>query len=535
MCKFSEEVFLHDYFTFDAVVGKFCNRREIFDCIARIYYVERNQANRLFALATSKKIDNVATFKDYKRYCRLRQYFQTCNLPADTTEEEDDLLTIKGKALRLISECGLDFRNETKASVYTNLVEKANAGQVTALRIYGVLQCEGVFFEKRVSDAIKNLTRAARWNSLEGILALLQYDTNNVALYTNMLNTLATCTPYEEVFSKVKSYYGIKDLKKIDECILLSKVFGRGQVAREVYLPTYANFLYSEIIPFKDKEAILLSEGKDMVSSYIDLPLKLRKYKFSYNVSAITTLSIRREEEQNRMIQNALNSDIRHFPTFKPLCICSDSKYMRNYYSSAIENLFEGAHVERISVADLNLCDFNPDMNNIFIRSCNEDKGNVLILSLVGDLNEQAVKYVCDFLQSDKRRRMHLVRPNVEIDLGSVLPVCMCDKINVQMFSRFCDVLELATPTRDEKRILIKELIVEKENQYSIKKLKVEEDVIEKLCNVGIDVAEMIIDATIIATRRGNCELTINGDHAGKFIAKHESTRGYGYGGYKKW
>ena len=363
MCSFSEEMFLRDYFTFDAVIGRFCNTQELFNCLAEIYYIDGERTKEMFALVNSKTIRNIVSLKDYKRYRRLRQYAEACKLKAGTTKTEDDILTIKGKALYATSDCGLiDAGNNTKASVYANIVDKANVGQVTALRLYGVLQCEGIFFEKQPHNGLKNLMRAARWNSTESILALLKYDTENSKVYVDMLYTLAVGTPYEDIAVKAQSCRGLKSPKKILECILLSKVFGRGQVTPNVYLPVYANLLYSEIISFKDKEKLLLSEGKESIASYIDLPLKLTMRKFSCDVSAITDLSITRTAEQNAIIQNALNSDIRYFDSFKPLCLCSESKYMRNYYMSAIARLYADAHIETISIADLNPCDFEPSM-----------------------------------------------------------------------------------------------------------------------------------------------------------------------------
>lgn len=534
MCSFSEEMFLRDYFTFDAVVGRFCDGHELINCIAQIYYIDDERAKVLSSLVTSKTVRNIVSLKDYKRYRRLRQYAEACKLKVSTTETEDDVLTIKGKALYATNDCGLiDAGNNTKASVYASVVDKANAGQVTALRLYGVLQCAGIFFEKQQHDGLKNLTRAARWNSIESILALLKYDTANGKVYADMLYTLAAGTPYEDIAVKVQSYYGAKAPKKIMECILLSKVFGRGQVTPNVYLPVYANLLYSEIISFKDKEKLLLSESKETVATYIDLPLKLTMRKFSYDVSAITDLSIARAEEQNAIIQNALNSDIRHFDSFKPLCLCSESRYMRNYYMSAISKLYGDAHIEVIPVADLNPCDFELSMNNIFIRSCNEDKGNVFIMSFVGEISEATVKEACNFLQGAKRSKMRLVRPSIEIDLGVVLPICFCDKSNAQMLSRYCDKIEVPTPNQDEQKIFIRELITAKEEQYGIKGLSVEDGVMSKLLSVSIDAADTALDLAITANRRGDQQLTLTEENANKYIKKRETSRGFGYGGCK--
>lgn len=534
MCSFSEEMFLRDYFTFDAVVGRFCDGKAIFNCLAQSYHIDGERTDALFALATSKQVCNVTSLKDYKRYRRLRQYSQACGIETSCTDAEDDVLTIKGKALYSIGECGLiDSGNSTRASVYANIVDKSNAGWVTALRLYGVLQCEGIFFEKRLHDGVKNLTRAARWNSIESVLALLKYDSAKQKTYTEMLYTLATGTPYEEISAKVKMHYGIESPQKIKECVLLSKVFGRGQINPNVYLPVCANLLYSTVIPFKDKEKLLLSESKEAIASYMDLPLKLSMRKFSYDVSAITELSLTRAEEQNGIIQSALNSDIRHFSTFKPLCLCSDSKFMRNYYEVAITNLFCDAHVEKISVADLCPHDFEPSMSNVFLHSCNEDKNNVFIISFVGDINEATAKTVCDFLQGAKREKMRLIRPSIEINLGAILPICFCDKSNAQMLARYCEKVEIANPDREELLTLIQVLIAEKGKQYGIKGLNVEESVINKLCTISIDAAETALDMAIAANRNGEQALTLTEENAGKYIKKRETARVFGYGGYK--
>ncbi|MCM1533662.1 MAG: hypothetical protein NC099_03305 [Corallococcus sp.] len=534
MCSFSNEMFLRDYFTFDAVVGRFCDERSLFDCLAKVYYIDPKTAKQLFELVDLNKVRNIASLKDYKRYRRLRQYSEACKLKSDTTESENDVLTIKGKALYATSNCGLiDAGNNTKASVYANIVDKANAGQVTALRIYGVLQCEGIFFDKNRNNGIKNLTRAARWNSIESILALLRYDTENDAAYTDMLYTLAAGTPYEDISVRTQNNRRTRVSQKVKECTLLSKVFGRGQVTPSVYLPVYANLLYSEIIPFRDKEKLLLSENRETIASYMDLPLKLTMRKFACDASAITDLSLTRTEEQNALIQNALNSDIRHFETFKPLCLCSDSRYMRNYYMEAILKLYKAAHVATISVADLGANDFESSMGNIFIRSCNEDKGNVFLISFVGDISEGALKEACDFLQSAKRGKMRLSRPNIEINLGAVLPICFCDKRNAQTVSKYCDKIEIASPNKEELLILVGELIAAKEKRYGINGLTVENGLTDKLLSVSIDAADAALELAITANRRADTALTLTEENSGKYIKRRETSRGFGYGGCK--
>lgn len=534
MCSFSEEVFLKDFFIFDIVVGKFCDRRAIFDRLAEIYYIDNERAGELYTLATSKKVADISTLSDYKRYCRLRAYLQTCGLLSDHTDIENDILAIKGKAMHIVSACELiKTDRDTMASVYSVIVEKANAGQVTALRLYGVLQCEGIFFKKRVRDGIKNLTRAARWNSIESLFALLKYDAVNSKAYMDMIHTLTGATPYEEVFACAKKNHAVKDLKKVKEPVLLSKIFGRGQIDPGVYIPVYANFLYSEIVPFKDKETLLLSESKDTIVSYRDLPLKLSMRKLTYDVSAVTGLSLARSEERNGIIRNALNSDIRDLASFKPLCLCSDSKFMRDYYVTAITDMFGDAHIEYISVADLCQYDLEPSINNIFIRSCDEDKNNVFILSFVGDIDDTTASAACDFLQSAKRKKMRLVRPGIEIDLGAILPICVGDRENCRMLARYCEKIEIGDPSRDEMPILIRESASEKKRQYGIAALNIEESVMSKLCSISVDDAEEALDIAIATNRDGENPITLTEENTERCFNKRVPARKFGYGGCK--
>lgn len=533
MYSFSEELFLSDFFTFDAVVGRFCDGWELMHCLAWIYYIDDERVEQLFALATSPEVRNIVSVKDYERYRRLHQYAEACGrLKADGADAADALLTVKGKALRAVNAAGLtDAAGNTKACVYANIADKANAGHVMALRICGVLQCTGIFFDRHLPSGLKNLTRAARWNSVESILALLQFDVANSPAYVDMLYSLTAGTPYEDLSRTVQKRCGIETPRKMRECLLLSRAFGHGQIKPDIYLPVLANLLYSEILSFKDKEKLLLSDVREYIASLTDLPLKLSRQRLSCDFSAISGLSIQREAEQDAIIRNALNSDIRHFESFKPLCLCSDSEFMRHYYMAAIAGLYRDAHIEVIPVAELNAHDLEPSARNVFVRSCNENTANILILSFVGDIREDIFNEACSFLQSARRGRMRLMQPRIELDLGAVLPICFCDRNNAPMLSRWCDRVELAAPEPEEQAVLLRELIAAKERQYGLGGLTVDDAVMNKLLSVSIDAAEAALDLAITANRHGDRGLALTAENAGKYIRKRETSRGFGYGG----
>lgn len=567
MSSFIEEMFLTEFFILDAVVGGFCDEVVLFDRIADIYRVDKTLRETLYKLATMGKVREVATLRDYNLYMRLRQFritykqnsstlidfgkkiyyqskptaffgfnedFKTESLTKCDEEEAIHIITmIKGKALRSVNESGLICSlGNTRASVHANIVGKAKEGNVTALRVYGFLQCEGIFFELNRKYGVKNLKRAARWNNIESLLALRLYDETQ-AEYADMLATLSKDTPYEELAAEICLRERKEKPKTVKECILLSKVFGRGQIDTKTYLPAYANLLYSEVIPFKNKEKLLISEGKEQILSYNDLPLKLTKREFSCDTSRLSDLPIKRSSEQNAVIRNAFNRDICFMDTFKPLCICSDSKVMRNYYMKAISEMYEGVHIETIDAADLNDRDIEPSADNIFLRSVNEDKANIFFISMVGDVNDMVLEEIQNFLQSAKRRRTNLRYPNIEIDLGAVMPICFCDKSNAQSLVGFCDKVEISEPDKKERAVLIGELLETKAKLYGLNELTVGEEIMEKLLSLPIDVADNALDLAIIANRQSERKINLTAENASEYLKKRELSRGYGYGGCK--
>ena len=200
---------------------------------------------------------------------------------------------------------------------------------------------------------------------------------------------------------------------------------------------------------------------------------------------------------------------------------------------TAITNLFGDAHIEEISVADLCTYDVEPSINNIFIRSCDEDKNNVFILSFVGDIDDTIVSAACDFLQSAKRKKMRLVRPGIEIDLGAILPICVSDRKNFQMLARYCEKIEITDPSQNEMPILIQESASEKKRQYGISELNIEESVMNKLCSISIDGAEAVLDIAIATNRDGENPIELTEETTNVCFNKRVSTRKFGYGGCK--
>lgn len=534
MFRFIEEMFLLDYFIYDAAVGAFCRADKIFDCLAGCYMISPDRQKDLFSLATAAQVKNIVSINDYKRYLRLRQYMQSAKASERCLSDEDNVIVIKGKALEIAATCKIIAgRDTTRASMYTQIVNKAHSGFVTALRIYGVLQCEGIFFEKNCSRGISNLRKAARWNNIESTLALMHYDFAHGHIYKKMFVALAVGTPYESAIKLVPNISNIKAPGRESIPALLAKLIDNGKVSPDSYQPAYDNILYSSIISFKDKEKLLNFENKQSIPAYGDMPHNLAMRSINYDTSAISQLSLNRPEERDSIIRYAKNSDIRNVDSFRPICLCSDSMVMRRYYAAAISKLFPDSHIANISVEDMRPHDFEATTNNIFLRSCDDAKSNVFVISVVGDIDEAAQKAIVDFLQGDKRRRIYLTGPGIEVDLSAVLPICLCDKSNARILARYCERVDIANPDHKEFRTLITELVAEKGKRYGIDTVTIHDAVIEKLRSVTIDAADEVLDVAIPANRNGISAIMLTEKNTIKYISNRGISRGYGYGGCK--
>lgn len=317
----------------------------------------------------------------------------------------------------------------------------------------------------------------------------------------------------------------------MSEIKLLYKAFGSGVLKREGYDPKYARILNSKALYIKDKEKAVFTQNKEQLSVIGDLPLKLSHENITaIDVDAVEKVAIKREVETTAVVRALKNSDLRELPSYRPLCICSDSKYILNTYAKAIATKSKAAHVEMIDVGELIEYDFEPTPNNIFVRSIDEDKDNRFLLFFHGEISEKKIDAVKSILQSGRRAKFHLNSPSVTLNLGAVLPICFCDKQNAQALEPYCDIVRLAPITTDELPSAIKEILVSKEQMYGVGKIKLSGEVGEVFDGYDIDAVEKLIDAAVRARREKGAKITLSRDILQSYATENDRPR-IGFGG----
>lgn len=509
MFRYYTEMMLRSYFTAEVTAGRFCeDRAALFSAFARIFLLDEEERERLFALVQSEEISSITSELEYYRYCRMKQYLALCGEKQEPPTELEEIATLKGSAiLSAVANRLVRGPNEVRLAVYDNLVKATEEGSVLALYLLGVFQTEGFAFGKESKNGLRCLRKAAEWDGEEGLLAALRYDPAGREKYLACLYGRLSRAGRLELFQRASEVYGGFDSAKHREYRLLERAFDQGVIKREFYSKPYARIIYSEILSEKDKEAIVLSPNKEFFVEANALPLKLTFEKGEFQPSALKEVRSDRPEEIKKIARSLGNIDVRRMSSYRPLCIVSDSRFMLERYARAMEKGFGGARVTRIELGDLDRFDIEPAGSNIFVGSCDEDEFNCFFLFFRGDLAEEVADEAIGFLQSAKRSCFRLVRPAVTLDLSAVLPVCFCERKYASLLKPYCDTVRISAPAKQEKLSFLAELLSDKGLVYGTE-IAMESAAAEKLAEYKIDEAESIVDEAICENRGETVVLT---------------------------
>ena len=528
------ELFLRAYFLIEVIAGKLiADRAPLFDRLYSIFLLPVSGRAALYSLVQREAVREIETYGDYAQVCRIQKYAEMTGADTCIPRELVDVIAAKGGALREANQIGYEeYAESTEGAICKLLTESANMGIISSLCALGFLQCEGIFVGKNERQGVKNLDRAARWNSIDGILLSLHYGGEPARrLNLDRLYTVTRGTVYSEVFDAAAREYGGSEPTFIPENNMLKKAFGARILKPEIYSSQHGRFIFSELISLKDKEHALFSGHGEVISQTADLPLKLRLGELVFDGSALAELPLDRSGERERIRRHIAYADLRGETEFRPLCVAAQSEYMLKAYRSALEAAFPTANVELIDVGELYEYDFEPTKNNVFVRSCDEDRQNVYIIYIRGEVSDGVMSAVKNFLRSDKRRRFRLLQPSAVIDLSSILPICFCDETNARRLKTLCDVERLGRVSPAELPELIEYMIAAKARQYRIGNISVDGDARKLLESCSADRADGVIDSVVrgnrgaetLALTRETIESAMRVDAGGK--------TGYGFGG----
>lgn len=522
--NYNTELFLFEYFSAE-LTGRPREREALFFGLGETFLVPADELKKLFVVAESPQIADLNSLGSCNRYFRTKSYLAATG-EAKPDEVMDYVASIKSSVVTALNKfkCAVS-PDKTYDEITSALRYAAECGYVHAMRTLGLLQAENILSDR--SEGIKRLRRVGEWNDLSALFMLMHYDG---AEHLGALKLAAKASSANGIVELIERKFG-KAPPPDDNRLILESMFKSGALDRSVYSPIHAEAIYSPVLDATAKRNLLIATGKAFESLVGDLPLHLAHGEpVSYDAQPLDSLPFKRDEESSAVKRWLGNCDLRG-ESYRPIAMCSDSLYMLDKYAAALHACMTGANVVRINVSDTDECYFLPTKNNIFLRNCRDDKVNVFLLYVCGNIGSVRRDRIKSFLRADGRARFMLDSPAVTLDLGDVLPVCFCDNTNVAELSKLCDTVYIADATRDEKLAIIDDIIAERTDAYGLKSVSLKKGAADKLVSLTVDELDCAIDSAVRARRVKDGKISLSADDFQCESHDGSIKFGFGFGG----
>ena len=535
MFDYFTELMLIQYFTIDAIFGRYIDdEKTIFLRLAKIYLLSEGEAEELYGLTEREEVKDISSENAYFQYRRTKQLLALDNRSLSSDEVVDEIIDIKGNAISAAKKQGIYQDSAISKFAAINLLTwAADSGLVKAMSILGILQHEGIIFVQDGDAGLKNITKSAKWNSDQALMAALYYDRAGRSEYLARIIANLLKGSHTQALALVKAAYGDAPRKADKTYYLLEKAFDSHILKPEVYSKQFARILFSDVISHRDKESLFFSGGKEAFACASDLPLKLSPAQaVTYDGDIADIMRPYHKEDVDKVVSCLENSDLRKLPTYRPLCVVSDSPFILENFAENVKKCLSGCHVEFIEVSDLAEYDIEPTKNNIFVRNCDEDKVNVYIIFFRGDIHERVFEMGKNFLQTEKRAKFRLLQPGICINLSAIMPICFCDKDNAKLLRPYCDVININGFTAQEKNEITDKILTDKGQLYGVEEISVEQPVYDRLADYSPEEIERVLDSIVCDNRKLIGALNLTEAILTPYLRERAQTHNtYGFGG----
>ena len=528
----TNELFYREYFSLKGLVGGSFDEKAFFCLLADIFCIEKEETGRLYADTQKELVSDADSVEEYARYKRIKEYVARQGGPAFSDKETDDLITIKGEALKTVAKYELNIAEDaTDGQVALALTDHAYRGNVIALRALGILECEGVSgYGAGKEKGIEDLLKAACWNDLTGALALLYYDEAHRAERAKILAAILDHAPYRDLAEKVEARYGVSLKIASPEALILKNALAHGKINPRLYDASVGRITFSRAIPLEDKKKIIYAGNPQLIAEVCELPLGLRFESLSFDEQALDRAPFDLSLVKEAITTNLMNADLRDKALYLPLILSADSDYGEDMLASLVRDLFKDAKVITVDAKGLRARDLTRTKNNAFLRDLSRDKNNVILFMLDDKVEDYVIEEIADFLQGEKRADFNLEAPSLSLDLSSVLPICVCDRENALKLEGEGEIVELPSFGKQRNACMIHSIFEERKKAFGVEDMTIAPEAADLLATLPIDAAESIIDKALRAYRAKKGEAILT-EATVRERMKAMRTKTFGFGG----
>ncbi len=531
MGEFLNEQCCSEYFTLEFLIGKFCaDTEKLMTALGKSLFIPAKEIKALYEKCTDELVTDVSNEKDYFRYCREKIFLR------DIGEEEessdiDEAIIIKGEAISALVAEEKELEKEyTSVMMKKVLMQAAVRGNVSLMKLVGLLMTEGIFFGKDRETGLRLIAKAAEWNDIGALIAKIYYSqgVDDVKEDLNKLAYLLACHNLRGEIKKLGGYELSETFKTPKEAALLEKMFAEGKLKREKYSIEHARLIFSGVLSYNDKCQVLAADRGEGLR-LDELPLALRDRKTVRREDVFSDIPVVREKERKDVLQAIRNADLRARKVYRPLLLTSPGAFLLELYTEAVAKSLENMNVARIEISELNNSDFEASCNNVLVRFCDENCDNAYMMFFRGRIGREVVEEMKEFLRTESRSAFRLNMPGVTIDLSLVLPVVVADEYHAELLADACEVVKIEDAKKEEMPALLDAVLSRKAAEYGLAKISVDEALKEKLLAGKIDEAVASIDRGVRKNRVVGGEITLTANDV--VAAKTKGGHRLGFGG----
>lgn len=525
------ETFICEYYLYFSILGRFFDSKEVFNILSDIFCL-KNQDD-LFNLLEGETILSIKSEEDYKRYKRIEQYNHLINYPKMLSSKEETIIALKGKAIIEAKKNQLySSYDDPKSLVLKKLYEGVEKGNVIAMRAFGTLNCAGLLSNKNFEEGIKTLNFATKWGDFISALSLLKFDSLNQLVTLKILHSIALNSLYQLSFVNICNAYSLTTTEYNEKTLILKRAFAMDCLNSKIYNPVVVKLVYDSILENKEIEKIIFSHNKDIIYEICELPIVLSKDQILIQKNSTDFVFKERKSEFDVLMRTLKNRDLKTQKEYKPIGLYNDNEDILYLYKKYLLNVLQDNHVVKVDVHSLNLNDLEWNKNNIFIRNHVDEKNTVFILEFKGKIPISILEWFENFLSTEKRKHISLAFPPISLDLRYILPICICDKYNMNALNSLLNWIHVSEISEKEKKSFIYDLIIEKEKLYSLKSVVIQDDAAKMLHMFSLSVIENILDEVLKDQREIYDEITLTCEMLHPYLMnKKERKASFGFGG----
>lgn len=412
-----------NYFLLSCLLNDRQDKEKTLNILLDIYKVNCLDTD-FIAFNQSELNDFVESIENYNIILRMQEYYKLNH--TDDSKIKSKYLNIKGEALSIIK--NLDLDNKTSSStIYKKLYDLKLKGSINAIKILGFLSYYGFLINKNTKLAIECFKYLKNWGNDFGSRMLkannitFEQDSKCVELFDDLVNNL---------------------------------IISKSTINYQIY-----NILYSNILYIYDKRKLLLSKNADYLTIFNTMPLNIKSSNIDFDLSRLNNLIVKRNDELSSLKKEIKKVNYRTNNSYLPLAIQINSKTIKKDYLNNISKIF----------TDCVTIDVDNNFNMAELLKFIKKDNNVFIFNLQDDLQQPIINFLTQFLNTDSRSKLDL--SGIEINLSSVLPICIGSERIINKFRQITKIVKINDLDNGEKQLMVQTFINKKQNEYKIESL----------------------------------------------------------------